>query len=253
MKISVSGWPGAGSSTLSLLLCQDLKIKILRGGEVFRYLGKKLNFEDTGVDRHKADKLLEEDFGHLYDKFIDFVIESDESELNNILIESDIAAFRIQNKNLFSIFLITDTEVRKERLAVDDRDLDVAELEKRDKINRNFYNELHDVDWFDTAEINQKHSLVFDNSYKTIADELREIYKEMSQQGFLNKQEALVKINEAEHTEKNFWDTGKDGVIENLKKDSLFFTSEEILSLIKKYFEKDIEKLPSELRNIILS
>jgi len=41
-NIAVSGWPGSGGTSISILLAYQLNYKILKGSQVFRYLGKKL-------------------------------------------------------------------------------------------------------------------------------------------------------------------------------------------------------------------
>jgi cytidylate kinase len=250
MKLSVSGWHGAGSSTLAIILAKTLNLKLLRGGEVFRYLGKNLKFEDTGKDRYLADQLIEKDFGYIYDKLIDFVIKSE--EFDNIMIESDIAAFRVGKlENYFSIFLHPNSAERKNRLSVDMRKEDIDELEKRDEVNRDFYKEMHGVDWMDLDQINEKHALPIENSNVSISDELIMVYKKLTQDGFLNKQDALVHINNAEAEEKNYFEKGKDWYLEELKKNDQLYTSDDILKMIRENFGEEVGKLPKELRRLI--
>ncbi len=183
MKLSVSGWPGGGSSSLSVLLCKMLNIKHIRGSETFRMLYKRLQFSDTGSGHLVAHKLVEPHFGPIYDNFIDFILTSD--EYDDILVESDIAAFRVGKINkLFSIFLTTDINTRRERMNIDKRSDDSDELENIDKNHANTYKELHGIEWFKLDEIIATHQFVFDNSDTSIKQELDLIFETMLKKAF---------------------------------------------------------------------
>ncbi len=249
-KIAISGWPGGGTSTLCLLLARNLNLKLVTGGETFRYLGKILNFENTGLDRVRVDQMLEKDFGVIYDKFIDLIIIDD--NFSNLLIESDIAAFRLGKvPSLFSIFLQTEEHVRYSRLATDGRDKDQDLLKHRDQENQKFYKELHGIDWFDKVEIANKYNLQIDNSYMTIAEELKVVYRELRKLDYITEQDMEKLISSAEQDDKQYWEKGKQWYLDSLKSDKLVMPPEEILKLISERFSSEVEALPIQLKKII--
>ena len=86
MNIIVSSWPGAGSSTLAMILAKELKLRLFLGTETFRLIGRKLNYENTGKERIEADQYLEKYWGPLYDKYVEYIALNN----NGLIIESDI-------------------------------------------------------------------------------------------------------------------------------------------------------------------
>ncbi len=250
MKITVSGWPGAGSSTLTLLLAKNLNYKMLTGSEVFRHLGKKLKQNNTGQGRIEADELLEPEFGPIYDKYIDSVLMDEDRD--NLIIESDLAGFRIgKADHLLNIFLTPDLEQRKKRLKVDGRHEDIELLEKRTESLRQLYRQIHEIDFTDIIEIKKQYHLVIDNSQMSIASELKIAYE------YLNRVQALSieKFNNlfmnAEKEEEQFWKGGKEEIKKELLDRNLVYGAEEIIAEIKKTFPEEIKNLPEAIRAIL--
>jgi len=251
MKITTSGWPGAGTSTLSILLCYSLDLKLIRGTETFRFLGKELNFNLTGSDRFKADEYLEKDFGPIYDKYIDYLILNNEK--NNILIESDIASFRVGKRdNVLSIFLLTDDSERRARLVTDGRDEDVNVLKQREKTNRQFYKKLHNIDWFDVDLINEKHNLVIDNSKISIGEELKAIYEKLLDMDLLDDEKTNSLIQHADKLDDEYWNKGKNHFLDELRAKDKVADYDEVLIEIREKFANEVESLPMEVRETIL-
>jgi len=237
MNIVVSGWPGAGSSTLALLLSYYHKYKLLRGTQTFRLIGSKLGYELTGEDRIKADTYLEEYWGPVYDKYVDYILLN----FDNYLVESDIAAFRIGlHDNIFSIFLAPSLESRQKRLASDGRPEEIPLVAQREKDLQRDYINLNNQDWLDLEVVRSKHNLVLDTSYINLADELKIVYESLEKSGQDFKQ-----------IEKDFWNNGKDFYINELQNNDLLISTEEIIRNITKTFRDDIELMPSKLKNII--
>ena len=100
MKITVSGWPGGGSSSLSLLLAYHYKFKHLQGGNIFRHIYKSLSFAESGQDRVEAHNYVEPYYGPLHDAYIDELLK--DNSVQKTLIENDIASFRVKPKNIAS-------------------------------------------------------------------------------------------------------------------------------------------------------
>lgn len=251
MKITISGWPGAGSTTLALVLSKTLNLKYVSGSAVFRYLGSKLKFADTGEDRIIADKYLEEHFGKIFDRFLEKLLT--DSTFDNILIESDITSFNLgKDYPFFSVFLTTAYEERLKRLGVDGRDKDIDFLKARDQKNAEFYKKLHGINWFNIIEIQAKHDLVIDNSHISVAEEMNLIYNELLKNAFINEAKFNELVSKSEEEDRNYWKNGKDFVREDLKSKSLFMNEKEILSLIIKNFKTQIELLPDDIKTAVL-
>ena len=236
MNIVVSGWPGAGSSTLALLLAYNLKYKHLRGTETFRLLGQQLGYTLTGEDRIKADTYLEDYWGPVYDKYVDLILTT----RDGYLVESDIAAFRLGLKdNIYSIFLAPSLDSRKKRLEADGRPEEISLLEKREKELDDQYNKLHGFHWLDINLVVEKHNLVLDTSNMGISQELEYVY--------VGLDKAPVNFQEID---KQFWDNGKSFYLEQLQNQGLAFTTEEIIREIVKLFPTEINNMPPELKLI---
>lgn len=246
--ITISGWPGAGSSTLCMVLAKTLEMKLVQGSETFRLIGKELKYANTGQDRIEADILLENDFGHLYDKYIDHLIING----NNLVIESDIAAFRLGKRDdYFSIFLAPSLEHRQDRLRVDGREADVEVLTEREKTLAHLYKELHNIDWLSLDEIEAKHNLVMDTSNMSIAEELRKVYEEVLKLGYITAEQFKMLDNSALETDRFYWENGKEWFLTFLKNAKLFMSAEEVLKDINLTFSEEVANLPQVLKEII--
>lgn len=256
MIISVSGWPGGGSSSLSLLLSYSLSIKHIQGSQAFRYLYKSLSFKDSGADRIDVHNLVEPTYGPVHDKWIDSLLLNTKLH-NNILIENDIASFRVGKKqDVCSIFLITDFETRKERMSTDKRNDDGENLKGIDESHAMQYKSLHGIDWFDLENISNTHNLVIDNTNLSIAETLTIIY-EWIKSNFKNTPSQIKLLDhciaESDTYEKLFWTMGKAYIDDLLKKKDLSMSGVEVLKEIRENLPEDVEKLPSNIKDLILN
>jgi len=251
MKITISGWPGAGSSTLSILLCYKLNYKLLQGGEVFRYLYKQLSYQTTGEARLEGHNYAEPYFGPLYDKFVDELLL--ENDYDNTLVESDITSFRIgKNPNVLSIFLKANIESRKKRTTVDQRGDEGDFMEKIDKEHQEMYIKLHNVDFLDEAQIEEKHYLVLDNSDLSIADEMKKVYDALCSRNAIDEKTKNDLKKTAEQDEKEYWEKGKEWYKNELKQKGLFFEATETMEAINKRFTEEIKKMPEDIQKAML-
>lgn len=241
-KITISGWPGAGSSTLALLLSSTLKLKLYQGGEVFRFFFRKIESE-TGLGRIQGNAEIEPIIGSLYDKYIDSLIPN--KNKSNILIESDIASFRLGKvESVISIFIVATQESRKARTQVDGRPADGDQMLEIDKSHEEEYQKLHGINWFDKNEIEQKHNLVIHNDNLTIAEELDLVYEKLFNTNMidtdkLNTLKANSKILEGE-----FWTNGKDFFKQKLKQEGLILSGEDLLRDMWSQFYDIMKNIP---------
>ena len=97
IPIAISGWSGVGTSTVALQVAWVWQRKYYYFGKLFRDLGEKIGYQNEGMDRVKADDYLEKIIGKTVDKYVDFLLLSG----RNIVVESDIACFRLKKKKEF--------------------------------------------------------------------------------------------------------------------------------------------------------
>jgi len=238
MNIVVSGWSGAGSSTLSLILADLIGYKLMQGSQTFRFIGKSLGFGQTGIDRITADTFLEKYWGPIYDKYIDFAILNED----HILVESDLAAFRVGKiDNLFSVFLMASLESRKERLKSDSREKDIPLLEQRELEHQKQYIATKGLDWLDKDIIAKKYNLPLESSNLNIAGVLDAVFEKLD----------LPEKFNTEEIEQLFWQKGKDYFYNSLKSKELLFSTNEIIVNIRTLFPNVIKTFPKVLQDII--
>lgn len=248
INLSVSGWPGSGGTTLSMILSYTFNRKYLYIGNVYRYLGSKLGFSEKGINRPQFDEYIEDIIGKTTDRYIDFKLLN--SDL--ILLDSDITVFRIgRHPKVFSIFLSTPFEQRKERLSSNKIEMDY--LDERDIVLKKKYEQLWGIDFFDIDTINLKHNLVIDNSnmslkseFKLIVDKIKE-YGSFSQlqqsewEGIIEKGNTIIDL---------FNEKGKDKIIKELKKIDLFFEPQVIIKEITSLFPEDVSTFPDHIKKL---
>lgn len=241
-KITISGWPGAGSSTLAMLLSHTLKLKLYQGGEVFRFFFRKTESE-TGLGRIQGNAEIEPIIGSLYDKYIDSLIPN--KNKSNILIESDIASFRLGKvESVTSIFLVASQESRKVRTQVDSRPADGDKMLEIDKSHEEEYRKLHGINWFSLEEIDEKHSLVIHNDNLTIAQELDIVYEKLMNSNLIDQTEFNNLKSNSKILEEEFWAKGKDFFKQKLKQEGLILSGEDLLRDMWSQFYDTMKSIP---------
>ena len=250
INFSVSGWPGSGCTTLSLILACLFERDFIYIGNIYRYLGSKLGFSNVGVSRPQFDNYIEDIIGKAVDQYVDYELLNS----TNILIDADISGFRIgKNPKVFSIFLTTPFEVRKERIA--ENKLDMEFLDERDSVLKKKYHDLWRIDYFDLESINAKHSLVFDNSnmgllmeVKTVLNELKN-WMNFSSVAENEWDELLIK---AEKLIQILYKKGHEGLIDILKKNGHYKEPQETLLEITSIFPEEIQSFPDHIKKVFL-
>lgn len=251
-KIAISGWPGAGSTTLSLILADALKLPLLQGSEVFRLLIKTYANSNlsAGAEFSKVDDVIGSYFDHLYDEYIDFKL----LQPGRFILVSDIAAFRLGRHNTYvSVFLAVDQEERKSRMVVDGREDDKDNLENRDQSLASRYNDLYNIDIFDEKEIAEKYSLVIDTTNRKISEELIDVYTFLKSENMISESEFETFTSKAEENEANFWEHGKDWYTQRLKNDKLLIDGQGVLEDINAHFPEKVAAIPEPLKSVIAS
>jgi len=248
MNILVSGWPGVGQTTLSLLLAKNFNFTHLQGSNTFRYIWKGLGLDKTAEDRVKADELVQNYWGKIYEKYVDYALVNDDK----FVLESDIAGFRDTDKRkIFSIFLIANNEVRDKRLISDKRGDEIKTLIERDLMLKREYKELFNADFFDLDKIKINYSFLLDSSELNISLELEIVYTNMFKQGFLDRNHFTNLMNDIDNEQSNYEKNGKAWYVNYLTENKLIPGAEEIIKKIRSAFKDEINNLPNEIKKII--
>nr|WP_321350017.1 AAA family ATPase [uncultured Methanoregula sp.] len=113
MRITVSGLPGSGTTSLSRYLAQRHGFEMISAGEVFRQLAREHNMELAEFGR-----LAEEDSS--YDKMIDARQKEIAESQDNIIVEGRLSGWMVPGADL-KIWLFASIDCRIQRIAFRDQ------------------------------------------------------------------------------------------------------------------------------------
>lgn len=172
MKITISGPPGSGKSTLSKILSVMLGLELVSMGDIFRKCASDrcMSLEEFGRIANCNEKI---------DREIDEMQKKMAKEKDDILIEGRISGFLIDAD--LKVWLKAPLEIRAQRIAKRecksvDRSMDETSL--REECERERYLKYYNIDVKDLSV----YDLVIDSS-KFSAKEISEIVKKAA--GFL--------------------------------------------------------------------
>jgi len=113
MRITVSGLPGTGTTSLSRYLAERHGFTMISAGEVFRQLAREHN-----MDLATFGRLAEED--PAYDKMIDARQKEIAAERDNIIVEGRLSGWMVDDADL-KIWLYAPIGCRIKRIAFRDQ------------------------------------------------------------------------------------------------------------------------------------
>ncbi|MBN2735284.1 MAG: AAA family ATPase [Methanomicrobiaceae archaeon] len=146
MRITVSGPPGSGTTSLSKYLSSKYSFDFISAGEVFRSLAK-----EQGLDLIEFGELCEKD--PAVDKLIDERQKEIGEDKDNIIIEGRLAGHMIKNADL-RIWIAASAECRAKRIAErEDASFESAKNETvlREKSESERYKKYYNIDIFDLS------------------------------------------------------------------------------------------------------
>ena len=142
MRITVSGLPGSGTTSLSRYLAERHGFDMISAGEVFRQLAREHNMELAAFGR-----LAEEDPS--YDKMIDARQKEIAQTQNNIIVEGRLSGWMVPQADL-KVWLHAPIGCRIKRIATrdavtDERTAEALTLE-REACEAGRYRSYYDID-----------------------------------------------------------------------------------------------------------
>lgn len=147
MRITVSGLPGSGTTSLSRYLAERHGFEMISAGEVFRQLAKEHNMELAAFGR-----LAEED--PVYDKMIDTRQKEIAAERDNIIVEGRLSGWMVKDADL-KIWLYAPIGCRIKRIAFRDQTADENTAERltleREKCEAGRYRSYYSIDISDLS------------------------------------------------------------------------------------------------------
>ena len=142
MRITVSGLPGSGTTSLSRYLAQRHDFSLISAGEVFRGLAKEHNMELAEFGR-----LAEEDPS--YDKMIDTRQKEMAEQRDNIIVEGRLSGWMVSNADL-RIWLFAPIGCRVKRIVFRDQIADEESAKKitleRERCEAGRYQSYYNID-----------------------------------------------------------------------------------------------------------
>uniref|UniRef100_A0A7J2TIP7 Cytidylate kinase n=1 Tax=Archaeoglobus fulgidus TaxID=2234 RepID=A0A7J2TIP7_ARCFL len=145
MKITISGPPGSGKTTVAKILSEKLKIKLISAGSVFRQLAK-----EKGMSLEDFSRLAE------INPEIDILIDKMQREMaereKNAIIEGRLSAWMIKDADL-KVLIFAEAEVRYSRIAKrEGKDIYIVrqETKMREEMEKRRYQKYYGInvdDW----------------------------------------------------------------------------------------------------------
>lgn len=142
MRITVSGLPGSGTTSLSRYLAEHHGFTMISAGEVFRQCAKEHNMELAEFGR-----LAESD--PAYDKMIDARQKEIAEQKDNIIVEGRLSGWMVEKADL-KIWLFAPINCRLERIVFRDQIRDISTAKEitleREQCEAVRYRQYYDID-----------------------------------------------------------------------------------------------------------
>ena len=145
MRITISGLPGSGTTTVAKLLAEKLGYKLISAGEVFRRLAIERGMTLEEFSRY-ADENPE------IDLYIDRMQKELAEKEKDVIVEGRLSGWMI--KDAFKVWIYADPEVRYERIAKREG-IEIGrarvETKRREEIEKRRYQKYYSIDLEDLS------------------------------------------------------------------------------------------------------
>lgn len=239
MKITISGWPGAGTTTLTLILANILEFEYVYAGGLFKYFSTEINNADSG----NAFMEFENTYGRAWDEIWEAYAKKRIESPGNLILEGKTAGFLYSGADLFKIILTCSVEERARRWKSEDRKDAEETIRRRDEEVGSRWKELFGMELYNTETFKNIFNLILDTTQLNISEEVAAILKAMGKE---------VHMSEIEKWELLFWRHGKSFLQQELAKKNLLNTPESILKEWNISMKEYVEALPQAMKNVVL-
>ncbi len=146
MKITISGLPGAGTTTAAKIVSEKLGLKLISAGEIFRQLATQRG-------------MTVEEFGRYAEEHpeIDTLIDRTQKEMaekeKNAVVEGRLSGWMVKDAEL-KVWIFADPEVRYQRIAKrENKDLSIVrqETRTREEVEKRRYKKFYSIDLDDMS------------------------------------------------------------------------------------------------------
>jgi cytidylate kinase len=156
MRITVSGPPGSGTTSLAKAIAEKYGIRLVSAGDVFRQ-----NAAERNMDLLAFSKLCESD------PSVDRKIDEDQRKIgeenSNIIIEGRLAGHMVRNADL-RIWVLASSDCRAHRISdrenisyeVAKHDTDIREKSECDRYKKYYHIDIHDLSIYDLVISSEK-------------------------------------------------------------------------------------------------
>ncbi len=155
MRITISGLPGSGTTTVAKLLSKELSIEAISAGEMFRAIAQEKN-----LPLGQFSKLAEDDDN--FDRQIDKKQGEEAMKRENVIVEGRLSGFFVPQADL-KILLKAPIEVRARRVAGREKiayEEALSAMESREQSERTRYEHYYGIQLDDLSI----YDLVIDSS-----------------------------------------------------------------------------------------
>lgn len=181
LVITVSGPHGTGKSTYARALAEDLQLRYVCAGELFRGLAKERGMSLRAFSQYAA---MNPEVDHLIDERT-----LEEAKKGNVIIDAQLAAWIVKDEADVRLLLIASDLVRFSRIAARDHvSFEFAKKETlaREEIQRRRYKKYYGIDVSDLSIYDMKidtglHSI--EVTRKSVVDAVRNFLQEKETAG----------------------------------------------------------------------
>jgi cytidylate kinase len=155
MRITISGLPGSGTTTVAKLLSKELSMDVISAGEMFRAIAK-----EKSLQLGQFNKLAEDSDN--FDRWIDVKQGEEAMKHDNIIVEGRLSGFFVPKAEL-KIWLKAPIEIRAQRVAGREKmayEEALAAMEGREQSEHKRYEQYYGIDLNDLS----LYDLVIDSS-----------------------------------------------------------------------------------------